>query len=178
MTPEGLSKDLRTGSGPFLKRRRGIIALKYVEAVSLGMVALYQTGVIPHLPDPPVHVFDSDRVDASRDAYKLLAVPDAALGITNAGVTLTFAAIGRSDRYRRQPWLPLLLAGKISFDAAQAARLFVNQLTKQHALCFYCTVAAFASFATVPLAVAETHAALAQLLGRGDRPMSRPLRVA
>ncbi len=29
------------------------------------VVSLYQTGVISHLPDPPLPVFDADKVDAS-----------------------------------------------------------------------------------------------------------------
>lgn len=178
MTPEELSMELRTGSGPLLWRRRGIVALKLLEAASLGVVVLYQTGVISHLPDPPFAVFDSDKVDASREAYKLLVVPDGTIGVTNACVTLTLAAMGGQDRSRAKPWLPLLLAGKIGFDASQAGRLFLNQLTKQHALCFYCTVAAFASFATVPLTVAETRQALRHLLGRDARSALRLLRAA
>src|SRR5579872_1856893 len=50
---------------------------------------------------------------------------------------------------------------------AQAEHLFINQITKQRALSFYCRVAAFASFAIVPLAVAETCAALQCLQGSG-----------
>ncbi len=87
MRPEELSAQLRHGAGPYLARRRGVVGLSLAAAGSMGLIALYQTGIIKHLPDPPLPWFDSDKVDASAEAYSYFATPDAALGLTNYGVT-------------------------------------------------------------------------------------------
>jgi hypothetical protein len=51
---ETVSDDLRRGSGPLLRRRRRVFGLSLASAGSLGLVALYQMGILEHLPDPPV----------------------------------------------------------------------------------------------------------------------------
>lgn len=65
MEPTRLSRELRRGRSDDLARRRGIIALSLLGAAIGGVVGAYQTGLLRHLPDPPVGPFDSDRVDAS-----------------------------------------------------------------------------------------------------------------
>ncbi len=77
LPPAELSRQLRLGQSPDLTRRRWIIGLSMVTAAAGQIVTLYQTGIIPHLPDPPLAVFDSDKVDASDYAYKRLQMPDA-----------------------------------------------------------------------------------------------------
>lgn len=173
MKPAVLSAELRMGRGRSLGRRRAIIALQCVSIASLGVVTLYQTGVIAHLPDPPLRAFDSDKVDASSEAYKLLDMPDGALGVANACATLLLAAMGGENRAQTRPWLPLALAGKAAWDVAQSGRLFLNQITKQHALCLYCTVATLTSLATAPLVFGEAWTALSVL--RGARAKTAPL---
>ncbi len=65
MRPEELSRQLREGSDGFLARRRKVAGLALAAAGSMGLVSLYQLGVIKHLPDPPLPGFDSDKVDAA-----------------------------------------------------------------------------------------------------------------
>ena len=48
-----------------LRRRRAIIATSLAGMASMSLVSLYQTGLIDHLPDLPLHAFDSDKVSAS-----------------------------------------------------------------------------------------------------------------
>ncbi len=164
MRPEKLSAQLRHGAGPDLARRRGVVGLSLAAAGSMGLIALYQTGIVKHLPDPPLPLFDSDKVDASAEAYAYLATPDAALGLTNYGVTMILAAMGGEDRATQRPWIPLALAAKVLVDAAQAGRLTVDQWTKHRAFCFWCLLAAGATFATVPLALPEARAALDRVM--------------
>jgi uncharacterized membrane protein len=163
MNPEKLSHQLRTGSGLFLQRRRGIIGLSLVSIASMSLITLYQTGIIGHVPEPPLPGFDADKVDASPEAYAILATPDAALGLVSYATTLALAAMGDQDRATNAPWIPLALAAKVAVDATQAGRLTVEQWTKHRAFCLWCLVAAGATFATVPLAVPEARAALRQL---------------
>jgi hypothetical protein len=160
MDPEQLSRAVRETSDSSMRHRRGVIGLSLAAAGSMGLIALYQSGVIRHLPEPPLPGFDADKVDASAEAFERLEVGDAFLGFVSYGVTMTLAAMGPPDRATRQPWIPLALAGKVAFDVANAAKLTVDQWTKHKAFCFWCLLAATATFATAPLVVGETRRAL------------------
>lgn len=162
-----LSAQWRHGSGGCLRQRRGVAGLALTAAGSMGVVALYQLGIIPHLPEPPLPGLDADKVDASPEAYERLQTPDAALGLTSYGVTLALAAAGGADRARTRPWLPLALAAKVGLDVAQAAKLTRDQWVRHRAFCSWCLLAAGATFAMAPLVLPEAREALAALLGRG-----------
>ena len=160
MTPEQLGQELRGGSGEFLNRRRAIVALSLANMASLGIIALYQVGVIAHLPEPPLPGFDADKVNGSSEAYAMLATPDAIIGLGSYAATAMLAAMGPADRAQSQPWAPLALAAKIGFDAAQAGRLTVNEITTQQAFSFWSVLTSCATAATVVLAIPEARAAL------------------
>jgi uncharacterized membrane protein len=154
-----LSRELRTDTSPSLRRRRGIVGLSMLASASMGLIALYQTGLIKHLPEPPLPLMNADKVDASAEAYSRFSTPDAILGLGSYAATMGLAAMGGAGRVSEMPWVPLALAAKVAFDTANAARLFVDQWTKYRAFCFWCVLAAAATFAMVPLAIPETVAA-------------------
>ncbi len=156
---EAVSNALRRHDGPFLSRRRRISALSLTSIAGLGVVAAYQSGLLRHLPEPPLRIFDADRVDASGEAYQYLKTPDAALGILSSAATLALAGMGGSDRTQRQPYLPLALLAKTLLDAASGAYLTLEQGTKHRRFCSYCLVAAVAQVLRVPQAVPEAQAA-------------------
>ena len=79
LSPKQLSRALRKGTGDALKRRRGVLALSLTAAGSMGLISLYQMGVIRHLPDLPLPYFDADKVDASAEAYAYFSAPDGPL---------------------------------------------------------------------------------------------------
>ncbi len=162
MTPKELSKQLREGESRFLEKRRGIVACGLAAAGAMGLITLYQIGLIKHLPEPPIPGFDADKVDASEEAYAHFKMGDAFIGLGSYAATMGLAAMGGRDRARTQPWIPLALLAKTSADAAQAARLTVDQWTKHKAFCFWCLLAAAATFAALPLAVPEAVEALRQ----------------
>src|SRR5438270_7194243 len=147
-----LSRELRTESTPDLARRRGIVALSLAASASMGVIALSQTGIIKHLPEPPLRFFDADRIDASPEAYKRFATPDALLGLGSYAATAGLAAMGGRERPR---WISLALAAKIGFDVANAMRLTVAQWRDYRAFCFWCLIAAGATFAMIPLVMPE-----------------------
>ena len=163
MTPEALSRELRLGSGPFLAPRRRVVGLSLLAAGAMMQVALYQTGIIPHIPEPPLPGLDADKVDAAAEAYAILATPDAILGLGSYAVTAGLAAMGGADRTETRPWIPLALAAKVAVDAAVAGKLTLDQWTRHRAFCSWCLLAAGATFATVPLVVPEAWAALRRL---------------
>jgi hypothetical protein len=166
LTPEELSQQLRNGTGAYMAQRRGIVSLSLVAVGSMGLITLYQMGVIKHLPEPPLSNLDADKVDASAEAYSRFSTPDGVLGIGNYAVTMGLAAMGGQERARTQPWIPLVLAAKVGFDVSQAIRLFFDQKTKQHAFCSWCLLAAGTTVAIVPLAIPETWAAIRELIHR------------
>jgi hypothetical protein len=103
MKPEELSRQLRQGSGKFLARRRKIAGLALTAAGSMGLISLYQMGIIEHLPEPPLPRFDADKVDAAAEAYAKLSTPDAVIGLGNYAATLGLAAMGGQDRATERP---------------------------------------------------------------------------
>ena len=168
MTPEQLSHDLRTGDGRFLRHRRGQIACTFVAAGCMQMVALYQMGLIEHLPEPPLPGLNADKVDASAEAYAKLSMPDAFLGLASYAVTAALAATGGPMRARDRPWIPLLNSVKALADAAQAAKLTRDQLVKHRAVCSWCVLAAGATFATAALTLPEASEAARNLIATHD----------
>ena len=163
MTPQALGWELREGRGPFLTARRRIAALSLASMASLGLISLYQIGLLPHVPEPPLPGFDADKVNGSAEAYAKLDTPDAILGLGSYAATMALAMMGSRERAAERPWLPLALAAKLGLDAALSLQLFWNQATKQKAFCFWCILIALATFGSVPLAVPETKAALRRL---------------
>jgi len=145
------SEALRNGTSPELRHRRAVAALSLVSATSMGVISLYQTGLVKHLPEPPLGLFDADRVDAAADAYPL-GVPDATLGLVSYGVTLALAAAGGASQPR---WLRIALAGKTALDGAAAVKLTLDQRTKHRAYCSWCLLASAATLATVPFVAVE-----------------------
>lgn len=166
MHPQQLSHELREETTPDLRRRRWIVGLSLLGATMGKIVSLYQTGIIKHLPDPPVSLFDSDRVDASNYAYSRLDAPDAPMMIINYGVTALLASMGGKNRAEDKPWIPLALGVKTLADTALALELTREEWNENKALCFYCQVATVASIATVALAAPEAVKAAQNLLGQ------------
>lgn len=169
MDPTRLSEYLREGDDPELRRRRWVIGLSVLGTTAGQLVALYQTGIIKHLPDPPSGgLFDSDRVDASEYAYSRFSSPDAPLMIITYGVTAWLAGAGGPDRPRNAPWLPIAMAAKTLYDAATTVKLAREEWQDNRAFCAYCQTATLASFASVAFALPEAVRATRRLLGRGD----------
>ncbi len=166
MSPSQLSHELREGQSADLTRRRWIIGLSLVTVAAGQIVSLYQTGIIKHLPDPPLDVFDSDKVDASDYAYKRLQSPDAPAMIVTGGITTMLAAAGGLNRAETLPALPLALAGKTLLDVATNVLLGVEEWQANKKLCFYCQLSTVAAIAAAVLALPEAVKAGKNLLGR------------
>lgn len=182
-TPRQLSRQLRHSRHPDVRRRRAIVALSLTAAASIGVVSLYQTGIIGHVPEPPMPGFDADKVDASDEAYSYVSTPDSLLGLTSYAATAVLAAMGGEDRARTRPWIPVAMAGKVLADSAVAAGLTWDQWAKHKAFCIYCLIASACTFGMLPLMVPEVRHALASLaapsrlaskLQDRSRPLQRP----
>jgi uncharacterized membrane protein len=177
--PHELRRDLQEGGTPDLGRRRGIIGLSLLGMASIAAVSLLQTGVVKHLPDPPLGGFNSDKVNSSETAYQF-GVPDGAVALASLAANIPIAAFGGADRARRQPWVPLVAAGKAAVEAVAAGWYFYQMPAKERACCGYCIMGALASFGILALTLPEAHRALDALrspsapVGRRPAPEAAP----
>jgi len=108
---------------------------------SMAVVTLLQTGVIRHLPDPPLNSFDSDKVNTSDTAYALGA-PDGALSLAGLAVNLPVAAFGGVSRAEQIPYVSLAAAVKSGLEAAAAGWYFYQMPAKEKKWCAYCIAGA------------------------------------
>ena len=111
-------------------------------ALALGTlipVALYQTGVLRKLPDPPGAIFDSDYITSSKDAHPF-GIPDSLLGLGSYGATLALLLGAPKCGVVRK-----VLAVKLAADSTMAATNVVKQLVKFRRVCSWCTGTAIAT---------------------------------
>ncbi|MDQ3132573.1 MAG: vitamin K epoxide reductase family protein [Acidobacteriota bacterium] len=149
-----LRRELQKGDNEDLNLRRGVIALSLLGIGAMTAVTLFQTGIIKHLPDPPIPGFDSDKVNSSDTAYAL-GVPDGAVSLASLAANIPMAAFGGENRAEQQPLIPLAIAAKTTVEAAVAGWYFYQMPTKEKAWCGYCIVGALANFGIAALALKE-----------------------
>lgn len=99
-------------------------------------VSLYQTGLVAKLPDPPVAVFDSEKITRSKAAHPF-GIPDGLVGMVSFGTTLALILLAK-----RSPVATKLLGAKLIFDASAAAFNAGRQVVQFKKLCSWCAAAA------------------------------------
>lgn len=173
MKPEQLREDLQQGRSDHMHRRRMIIGLSFLGMAALGAVSLLQTGIVKHLPDPPVEGFDSDKVNSSDSAYRFGA-PDGTLAVMSLAANLPLTAFGGESRERDQSLVPLLAAGKAAVDAAVAAWYFYQMPAKEKAWCGYCIAGALTQWGIFALSLPEARDAWEAMNGGFEEPLIQP----
>ena len=131
----------------------------------MAAVTLLQTGIVRHLPDPPLKGFHSDKVNSSDTAYAL-GVPDGTLSLAGLAINVPLAAWGGVDRARRMPWVPVIAALKAGVEAAAAGWYFYQMPTKEKKWCTYCISGAIANAAIFALTIPEARTSLSKLRER------------
>jgi uncharacterized membrane protein len=159
-----LRRDLQRANTPHLNLRRAIIGASVVGAASMVPVTLLQTGIVHHLPDPPIKGFHSDAANSSLIAYQFGA-PDGSMAVASFATNVPIAAFGGADRARTKPFVPLIAAVKAGIDFASSAWYF-NKMRRGKKWCPYCIVGAISSLAVFVLTVPEARAAWKQLQAR------------
>lgn len=166
--PRQLSRELReTHNDPDLNRRRWIVGLSFASLAAGKLVSLFQFGMIKELPDPPIDIFDSTKVDASDYAYKRFQSPDAFVMVVSSGITAWLAAAGGVNRAEQNPALPLLMAAKTWGDLLTTVQLGREEWDENKKLCFYCQAATVLSVASAVLSVPEALRAI-EAIKNGD----------
>jgi hypothetical protein len=92
-----LRRDLQRGSTTQMNLRRAIISASVVGAASMVPVTLLQTGIVHHLPDPPIKGFHSDAANSWLIAYKF-GVPDGPMSVASFAINVPLAAFGGHGR--------------------------------------------------------------------------------
>jgi uncharacterized membrane protein len=156
-----LRRDLQRGNTTHLRLRRAIIGTSVVGMASMVPVSMLQTGIVHHLPDPPIKVFHSDAANSSLIAYQFGA-PDGPMSVASFAVNMPIAAFGGADRARTKPLIPLLAAGKAAIDAAVSCWYF-DKMRRGKKWCPYCIVGAISSVTVFILSVPEARSAWSHL---------------
>lgn len=154
LEPQELRRQLQEKQTKSLRKRRAIIGLSLLGMGAMTAVALFQTGVIEHLPDPPIDGFDSDKVNSSDTAYAL-GVPDGTLSLASLAANVPIAAFGGENRALEQPIVPVLAAGKALVEAAVAGWYFYQMAAVEKKWCGYCITGALCNFGIAALTLPE-----------------------
>ncbi|MGH9581994.1 MAG: vitamin K epoxide reductase family protein [Bryobacteraceae bacterium] len=165
MDANRLREELQEGRTADLRRRRGVIGLSLLGMASMTAVTLLQTGIVSHLPDPPISGFDSDRVNSSETAYKLGA-PDGTLSLASLAANIPIAAFGGEQRANDIPLVPLGAAVKAGIEAAVAGWYFYQMPAKEKAWCGYCIAGMAATLGIFLLTIPEAARALRAIRGK------------
>lgn len=149
-----------------MRLRRAIVGVSLAGIAAMGIVTLFQTGIVKHLPDPPIGSFKTDKVNSSHEAYRR-GTPDAPIAVTTHAINMVLATLGGRDRARRAPWLPILATLFAVPQAATAAQYLFHQMPKvDKAWCPYCIVDALTMFATLGLTARESITGVRSLMSR------------
>lgn len=159
-----LRADLQNGNSASLRRRRVVIGLSLLGMGAMTAVTLLQTGIVKHLPDPPIDSFNSDKVNSSDTAYAL-GTPDGALSLASLAANIPIAAFGGADRAEKQPIVPIVAAGKAVVEAIVAGWYFYQMPVKEKAWCGYCIVGALTNFGVAAVSLPEAKEAFRSLSG-------------
>ncbi len=149
-----LRRELQKSDGENIRRRRKIIGLSLVGIAAMTAVTLFQTGIIEHLPDPPVNGFDSDKVNSSDTAYAL-GVPDGTLSLASLAANIPVAAFGGENRASEMPLVLIAAAAKSAVEAVVAGWYFYQMPAKEKAWCGYCIAGAVVNVGIAALTLPE-----------------------
>ncbi len=143
-------KSVRGRSSSRDKMLRQIVAISAAGILDFIPITLFQLGIIRHLPDPPGKIFNSDKVNGSKDA-QLLGIPDGVVSLTVYAGTMLLAG-GMLSRVVPPKTGRILLAGTLIGQAIGGASYLTNMISVQRRICLYCVTGALLNFASlIPL---------------------------
>lgn len=165
LKPDELRGQLQNSNSADMKHRRAIVGLSLFGMVNMAIVSLLQTGIVKHLPDPPLDSFDSDKVNSSDTAYQL-GTPDGTLSLAGLAMNLPIAGFGGDSRAQSTPYVPIAASVKSGVEAIAAGWYFYQMPTKEKKWCAYCIGGAIANFGIFALTVPEALKAFKYLRGK------------
>lgn len=165
MNALAIRNELRNNDSEEMDKRRAIIWLSAIGLVDFSVISLYQTGVIEKLPDLPFAIFDSNKVNASKEAYQF-GVPDGPISTAAYAAIMVLAAAGGSEASGRKPVMDTLLGATIAGNTAGAVYYLYDMIFKQKKICLYCLTGAVINIASAVIAAPLVKKSIKQLLGK------------
>jgi uncharacterized membrane protein len=162
MNALAIRNELRNNDSEIMDKRRAIIWLSALGLVDFSVISLYQTGVIEKLPDLPFKIFDSNKVNASKEAYQF-GVPDGPVSAAVYATTIVLAAAGGSEQSGRKPMLDTLLGATIAGNTAGAIYYLYDMIFKQKKICLYCLTGAAINIASAVIVAPLVKRSITQL---------------
>lgn len=130
--------------------RRQIAIASAVGIIDFIPISLYQLGVIKSLPDFPGPVFDSNYVNASKEA-EVFGQPDGPVSLAMYAANLIVAGAAIKKKKKKNIFDYMLAANSVAQAVAGGYYLYV-MTRKQKKICPYCVAGAAINFtALVPL---------------------------
>jgi uncharacterized membrane protein len=143
---------LRDDHSAKTENRRHIAALSALGLADFSIISLYQMGYIKYLPDVPYKVFDSDKVNASKEAV-MMGLPDGVISLGMYAGSM-FLATAASSKPKYSKWLDLALGGIVLGQAVGAAMYLYKMAAVEKKACLYCITGAVINFASLKPALA------------------------
>ena len=141
---------IRNDSSEATSYRRQLAALSALGLADFSLISLFQLGYIRHMPDFPGEVFDTEKVNSSKDAV-LLGMPDGVISLGSYAATMLLATA--ATRYKKPSRvLDVAMGGIVLGQAAGGALYLYNMAFVQKKVCIYCVAGALINLASlIPL---------------------------
>ncbi|MFD3003920.1 vitamin K epoxide reductase family protein [Pontibacter toksunensis] len=127
--------------------RRSIAASAAVGLADFSLISLLQMGYFKKLPDFPGKVFNTVKVNTSKDAV-MMGIPDGVISLGGYALTMLLAVAG--SRFKKQSrFLDMALGAVVLGQAAGAAQYLYKMAFVQKRICVYCVAGAAINFASL-----------------------------
>ncbi len=162
MRTAAIRQELLTSTNKDLQKRRKVLALSALGLIDFSLISLYQSGALNRLPELPFKVFDSNKVNAAPDAYRMGA-PDGVISTCLYAAAMLLATVGGTERSGRKPVWDAALGSVIAANTAGAVYYLDDMIFKQKKVCPYCIAGAAINIASALLIAPVVGKALKKL---------------
>lgn len=144
---KSIIKKIRKDKSADTENRRSVAALAAAGIVDFSLISLLQMGYFKRLPDLPGKVFDTVKVNTSKDAV-IMGMPDGVISLGAYAATMFIAMAGTRFK-KRSRLLDLALGGIVLGQAVGAAQYLYKMAFVQKKVCLYCVAGAAINFAAL-----------------------------
>lgn len=138
---------IRQDNSDSTENRRDIAALAAAGLADFSLISLLQMGYFKKLPDLPGKVFDTVKVNTSKDAV-IMGLPDGVISLGAYAATIFLAMAGTRFK-KRSRLLDLALGGVVLGQAVGAVQYLYKMAFVQKKVCVYCVTGAVINFASL-----------------------------
>src|SRR4051812_1887916 len=165
MRTAAIRQELLTSRDKDLNRRRKVLILSAIGIADFAFISLYQSGAIGRLPELPFKTFDSNKVNAAPDAYKMGA-PDATISTLLYAAGMVLSTWAGTEASGRKPVHDVALGAVIVGNASGAVYYLGKMVFKQERVCPYCLAGAAINIASAAIIAPTVAKAIRKLFGK------------